>query len=617
MKNIYFCQFNDNNPDSVGFYYFPYSVGVLWAYAQQFSDIQDEYCVQDFFLVKDEFQNIIDSMSNPDIVCLSTYLWNEQYNIELARRIKKQYPDCKILYGGPSTSSCTREWLQGNTVVDFVIYGEGEIAFVNLLRALMGNKNFDEIKSLAYRQDADVIITAAQPRINDLTQIPSPYLLGLFDNLVERYKNNPRVTLNAILESDRGCPYACTFCDWGGVTYSKIKRRELQDVFDEITWVAKNKIEMLNIANANFLIFRERDEQIIDHIIACKKQYGFPKFVDFGGWSKNQNVDSVDVAKKLYDNGLLRRFNISIQTNNETSLEAMKRTNSPHIEKILARAIELDIPVSMDLIFGSPCDTYENMISLLATGYEKNLHYYGTPFMVLTGSEANEPEYQKRYGIKTKTIRSRNSYIVDEYQTFITGTSTMTEQEYQRLLVWFWFSQLLEGGYTNLIRRAANRAGVTTREFYNKIIDFISTSPLLSDYYFTKVNHSKQFSFDKFEPYPNAEEFIELIETNIQKFFNEMAMFCNTLNLEVPVQDIIKIQKHIKSRPTQNPILDFESNIYEYLNGSVLETNTYRYEFDYSVARNWFGFREHGTNFFFWLSTRANQLWQSQVIRLS
>jgi len=158
---------------------------------------------------------------------------------------------------------------------------------------------------------------------------------------------------------------------------------------------------------------------------------------------------------------------------------------------------------------------------------------------------------------------------------------------------------------------------MTTQEFYNKIVDFISDSKLLRDYYNTKVYQSKQFNFDKFEPYPNAEEFIELIETNRHKFFNEMEMFCNTLNLEVSVQDIIKIQKHIKSRPTQNPILDFESNVYEYLNGSVLKTNIHRYEFDYSVARNWFGLREQGTNFFFWLSTRANQLWQSQITRLS
>ena len=617
MKHIYFCQFNDTDPDNAGYYYFPYSVGLLWANAKQNSIISNQYCLGDFFFIKQDFKKIIDSMQNPDILCVSSYIWNEQYNLELTRLVKKNYPNCKIVYGGPSSSSCTKEWANKYPWIDYVVYGEGENIFTELLLCIEEKKSVKNILSIGYWCNNDFIVNKKQQRIENLDTIPSPYTLGLFNSIVKKYQNNPNVTLNGIIETNRGCPYACTFCDWGGVTLSKIKRRNIDCIKKEILWMAENCVELLLMADANYLIFQKRDEEILDFVIECKQKYGYPKLVDFGGWSKNQTVDSVDVAKKLYDNGLLRRFNISIQTNNENSLKAMKRTNSPHIQEILARAIDLNIPVSMDLIFGSPYDTYNNVINLLANGYEQNLHYYGTPFMILTGSEASLPEYQERYGIQTKTIRSKNSYLVDEHQTFITATSTMTEQEYQKLLVWFWFSQLLEGGYTNLIRQASNKAGMTTQEFYNKIINFISNTNLLRDYYNTKVYQSQQFNFDKFEPYPNAKEFIELIETNKHEFFTEIEIFCNSLKLEVSVQDIVKIQKHIKSRPKHNPIIDFESNIYEYLKGDALEINAHRYEFDYSVARDWFSFRKNGTYFFFWLSTRANQLWQSKVIRLS
>jgi len=615
MKNVYLCQFNDTTPgESSGYYYFPYSVSLLWSYATTFPEITREYKLGEFFFIKEPFENIINKLIEPEIFCLSSYVWNESYNIELARQVKLKYPNCKIIYGGPSTSSCTTSWLVEHPWIDHVVYGEGEIAFTGIIKCYIDGSDFSKVPSISYGVGDGRYRTKAQPRIADLDIIPSPYLIGLFDDIVEHYRDDPTVILNAITESNRGCPYACTFCDWGGVSFSKIKKRDMEIVKQEILWSAKNGIELFQLADANFMIFK-RDKEIIDFITECKQKYGFPKLLDVGGWSKNQTADNVDIAKELLDNRLLRKFTVSIQTNNQDSLLATKRTNSPHYDAIMARADELGVPVNLDIIMGNPLDTYDNMVNLISNLFEKNRTMAISPFMILTGSEASHKSYQDEYSIEVKTVKSRNSYLVDEYQTFIIETSTMNKQEYQKLLMYVWFSLMFDStGYMHIIRQSANKSGISTVDFYEQLMEFIASEGCLTEHYYQKLADSKEFRFDKFEGYPHGEVIIDIIENNIDQFYIEIEKFCSSIGMS-HIDDCIKLQRYMKSRPTEDQLITFSSNIYDYLvNNLELVTEQTTYKFDYSYARDWYN--SNRTHFKFWLSTRANRLWESTVTRV-
>jgi radical SAM superfamily enzyme YgiQ (UPF0313 family) len=106
------------------------------------------------------------------------------------------------------------------------------------------------------------------------------------------------VEWNGTLETNRGCPFQCTFCDWGSLTYSKVKHFGLERVFDELEWMAQHRVGFISITDANFGMFPERDNLIADKIIEVQEQYGYPKTFSVA-WAKNQKREVVDIVKKL------------------------------------------------------------------------------------------------------------------------------------------------------------------------------------------------------------------------------------------------------------------------------------------------------------------------------
>ena len=79
--------------------------------------------------------------------------------------------------------------------------------------------------------------------------MPSPYLTGIFDELI---KENPEEKWLASWETNRGCPFSCTYCDWGSATNSKVSRMHLDRVYAELDWFSKNKVEFIFCCDANF-----------------------------------------------------------------------------------------------------------------------------------------------------------------------------------------------------------------------------------------------------------------------------------------------------------------------------------------------------------------------------
>jgi radical SAM superfamily enzyme YgiQ (UPF0313 family) len=94
--------------------------------------------------------------------------------------------------------------------------------------------------------------------------------------------DHPEVTWQGTLETNRGCPYACTFCDWGSLTYNKVKKFELERVFDELEWMARRNFDWISITDANFGMYPERDGMIADKIIEMQEKYGSPRTFQCG-----------------------------------------------------------------------------------------------------------------------------------------------------------------------------------------------------------------------------------------------------------------------------------------------------------------------------------------------
>ena len=490
MKNIYLCQFSIISEQK--FVLLPYSAGMIQAYAQSIDEINQQYKFHsDIFFIPDDTIKILDQINEPYIVGFSVYLWNLDYSDLIAKEIKKRWKNCIIVYGGPQARK--RPW------VDKVIYKEGEISFANFL----------------LEKDIDV------ERIKDLNSLPSPYLNGVFDHYFKKYDN---YVLNAVLETNRGCPYKCTFCDWGGVTYSKIHKFDLQRIFKELEWFSNHKIEHITCTDANFGIFKERDEKIVDKLIQLKHDNEYP-YVFSTNWAKNSNEDILNIALKLKTASMLRKLGLSLQSLNFDVLTNVKRKNMElnNLSNILKQAKEKDLEVMVEMILNLPGETketwIENYCNLLSND---NIFIDSYPLTVLKNSELGKQEYLQKFNIKTVKTETNYGGGLKAYEDIVVSTKTMTKKDYHEAWLFTWFLRSMHSnGYLYFIYKFMNiEYGMSIRNFYEYIFNSkIDTVELLLE---TRKKLLKNNSYNDF--YFNN-DWIHLVEKRRELFYDELKIF--------------------------------------------------------------------------------------------
>lgn len=191
-----------------------------------------------------------------------------EYNKALAKKLKELYPQVKIIFGGHSVPSGS-SFLDELDFVDYLMHNEGEETTAEFLKAIIKGGELSEVPNLSYRT-ADGNVTTKDYHPCDISAYPSPYTEGIFDNIM---KENPGIEFHATLETNRGCPYGCAYCEW--CYTKKLRLFPMEKIKAEIEWIAKNKIRYCYCADANFGIV-ERDVEIAEYVVSQKKKYGYP-----------------------------------------------------------------------------------------------------------------------------------------------------------------------------------------------------------------------------------------------------------------------------------------------------------------------------------------------------
>ena len=128
LKKVYFTQINNLIADAI---FLPLSVAYIWEYCKtQVTDWE----LGDIFFERESVEDYLKKIDNPDILALSTYVWNWDITCQLARAVKKKYPNCKIVMGGPQVPF-KQSWLEDNTdLCDIIVTYAGERAFAEILK---------------------------------------------------------------------------------------------------------------------------------------------------------------------------------------------------------------------------------------------------------------------------------------------------------------------------------------------------------------------------------------------------------------------------------------------------------------------------------------------------
>ncbi|MCW8863220.1 MAG: cobalamin-dependent protein, partial [Rhodospirillales bacterium] len=221
-----------------GAHYLPYAAGLLQAYAQEHLSSPQRFIFLPPLYKRLPVEEAAMKFAEADIVGFSLYVWNQKLSLAIARRLKEMNPKVLVVFGGPQVPDNAEAFCRENPFIDVVINGEGETAFARLLESFP-DRNWADVPSISFvNASGDFIVHEKSDRIRDLDSIPSPYLNGIFDELM---KDDSADEWLALWETNRGCPFQCTFCDWGSATQTKIFQFSMDRLEREMRWFSDRK----------------------------------------------------------------------------------------------------------------------------------------------------------------------------------------------------------------------------------------------------------------------------------------------------------------------------------------------------------------------------------------
>lgn len=476
----------------------PYSVGTIWAYASQFEIISSNWDLRDIIFRREKIEDVLSRLDNPALCAFSCYVWNERYTLALAEKIKQKWPACIIAIGGPNVNGTFTKY----KFIDTIVHGGGEECFKQILEDVTNNVT----PELFYNTK----------KVHDLHTMPSPYTTGVFNNII---KNNPDIGWSVVLETNRGCPYKCTFCDWGGLTSSKIKKFDIEKVFDEITWMKDKNIKTIFLSDANFGVFKERDIAIARKI----KEELEDSTLEYlsATYPKNCNESIFAIAEAL--GKINKGITFSVQSMNPATLAAIKRDNmaSNNLKSLFEMSNSRGIHHYTEMILGLPEETAESwkngICEILTLGQHSRLDIHLCN--ILPNTELGDIQ-KKQYQIETIDVTQKQQYEfeemslteedIDEISPVVTSTNTMPRNDmidawmFSWIILHFHFS-----GYSQLLSKYAHHVkNISYREYYDRLHDKVKNG---SDKFNTEYNRIKSGLANVFE---YGETFDATLKTN-------------------------------------------------------------------------------------------------------
>ena len=290
------------------------------------------------YILKDIYKN------NYDVVFFSTYIWNIYDIVKLCDNLKKVKPDIKIGLGGPEVTYDSDYAMEQYEFLDYILCGEGELIFRDLVRYFLGEKPIEDVKGIVYRKDGQIITNEPMELLQNLDEIPSPY-----ENLdIKEYEN--RIVY---YETSRGCPFNCQYCLSSaikGLRYFSIDRvkSDLKNLIDA-------RVSQIKFIDRTFNANKKFAKEIMNFLMENDNDYTTYHFEVTAHLLDDDMLEFLSNCKE----GLFQ-FEIGVQTTNQKVLDAVgRRDDFTKLSKVVKKiASYRNIHQHLDLIAGLPYEDY-------------------------------------------------------------------------------------------------------------------------------------------------------------------------------------------------------------------------------------------------------------------
>lgn len=453
----------------------------------------------------------------PDVIMFSNYIWNESLGLHFAKMVKTLNPKSLTVMGGPNfpiEDDRRAQYMKDNPFLDMFVTGEGDFIASDVVKRYIASgcdpakTKVEDLPGTVFDRGDEVYIGPLVPRRKDLDAIPSPWLAGIMDEFFDG-------KLVPLFETNRGCPFTCTYCVQGGRWWSKVNYFSMERLKEEIFYIARKVKELspnqkvLRLADLNYGMF-ERDVQISEWMGECQSKYDWPLLID-ATTGKNQAERIIRSIEKV--NGALVMYQ-AVQSLDEDVLLNIKRKNISldAYEKIQVHVRGRGLRSSSDMILGLPGDStkshYGSLEKLLNSGTNQ-LHNFQA--MMLKGSEMDTKASREKWGLQTrfrllpKNFGRYGGEKVLGFEEIIVSTNTLSFEDYldarrhHFAIMVFWNISRFEA-----LAKWANAFGFTNWQWMKAVIDEMENHEGVRD---LVANFMKETREELFETREAALEF--------------------------------------------------------------------------------------------------------------
>lgn len=517
-------------PDSTSGIYLP----LLWASCKSYYEIhgkrQDDYewihprINYEFNLEKLKEQLL---KIKPDVFGISMYIWNDVQCLEVARWVKEQFPKCIVISGGPQQYfKHEADWFQRYPFLDASLDGGeyGELTIADILDNLQEDNKVDwnQVREVVYPSKNRKTILKSKKTSNklDFEWDYSPYdmqkdtMMAVAGEIKELYKDHSisiNTTINGKLETTRGCPYSCAFCDWGGGIGSKVIKKSVENTKKDIDVLEATGCIYVFLCDANFGIMGDRDIEIMEYMADRKKANSNFFHLYFGGFAKSDK--HTEYIRKILDldaqNNLTwdLSYKASVQSIHKDVLDNIKRSDisfEKHVE--LAGHLKRNYHFSSyaECISGLPGITpdkwYHELNVYTSHGMDVCLYHWN----LLPETPSYGAEYRKRMKMETvnkyNNMQASNSTL--RKSEIVVATYSYTKEDYKEMWLafsvqrGFWASGLLEKTLNKIFKTSNIGYGDFVKKFYREFLRGNNAGPAFKKYI---KNIDRQFA-DYYNP---------------------------------------------------------------------------------------------------------------------
>jgi radical SAM superfamily enzyme YgiQ (UPF0313 family) len=431
-------------------------------------------------------ENLLEAIRRepPDVLMLSNYVWNEALSHYFFRAAKAINPDILTVMGGPNISLEPHRqlaYLEKYPHLDVYALGEGDFLAHHIVQSFMdAGKSVKALgaaglpSSVFRNPEGQAAIDETKPRHKEVEDIPSPFLTGIQDEFFDG-------KLAPMIETNRGCPFTCTFCVQGTKYYSKIHNFSVDRIKEEITYIARRikshspNMGTLRIADSNYGMY-ERDIEISGHIGQMQKDYAWPTFID-ATTGKNKperiikSVEKVGGALVLYQ---------AVQSLDEEVLRKVKR-ESIKLEAYKALEVHMrgrGLRSVSDLILGLPGESLQTHLKGLHSLLDSNIHQmHNFQAMMLKGAELESLEsrelfkFDTRFRVLPKNYGVYEGEKVFDVEEIIVATDTLPFEDYITCRKWHLVSSVFwNDGWFEQVAKFARAHGILNSEWWSRML---------------------------------------------------------------------------------------------------------------------------------------------------